>query len=211
MAVLNIDRLRATPLRQEPFDFLIVPGVVREEDKPALERDFPRIAHVGSFPLSELTYGPAFSALLDELCGAEFGAAMSGKFGLELTAYPTLITVRGYCGKHDGQVHTDAAWKVVSVLLYLNEDWDSEGGRLRLLRSKNLEDAAVEVPPTWGTLLAFRRSEQSFHGHKLFEGERRVVQLNWATDQKLIDREVLRHRRTARLKRLLPFASRWGY
>jgi SM-20-related protein len=211
MAVLHIDRLRATLLRREPFDFLIVPGVVQEEAKPALERDFPRIAHAGSFPLSELTYGPAFSALLDGLRGSEFGAAMSEKFGIELTTYPTLITVRGCCGKRDGHVHTDAAWKVVSVLLYLNGDWDSEGGRLRLLRGKNLEDVAVEVPPTWGTLLAFRRSERSFHGHKLFEGERRVVQLNWATDQKLIDREVLRHRRTARLKRLLPFASRWGY
>ena len=209
--MLNIDRLRATPLSQEPFDFLIVPGFLREEAKAALEQDFPRITHAGSFPLSELTYGPAFNALLNELRGAEFGAAMSGKFGLELTAYPTLITVRGCCGKHDGQVHTDAAWKLVSVLLYLNEDWHNEGGRLRLLRSKDLEDAAVEVPPAWGTLLAFRRSERSFHGHKLFEGERRVVQLNWVTDQKLIDREVLRHRRTARLKRLLPFASRWGY
>ena len=209
--MLNIERLRATPLSQEPFDFLIVPRFLREGAKAALGQDFPRITHAGSFPLGELTYGPAFNALLDELRGAEFGAAMSGKFGLELTAYPTLITVRGCCGKHDGQVHTDAAWKMVSVLLYLNEDWHNEGGRLRLLRSKDLEDAAVEVSPAWGTLLAFRRSERSFHGHKLFEGERRVVQLNWVTDQKLIDREVLRHRRTARLKRLLPFASRWGY
>jgi SM-20-related protein len=82
--------------------------------------------------------------------------------------------------------------------------FSSECGRLRLLRSKNLEDAAVEVPPTWGTLLALRRSERSIHGHTLFAGERRVVQLNRVMDQKLIDREVLRHRRTARLKRLLP-------
>ena len=211
MAVLNIDRLRATPLRREPFDFLIVPGFVGQNAKTGLKDDFPQIAHAGSFPLSGLTYGPAFSALLDELRGSEFGAAMSGKFSIELTAYPILITVRGCCGRHDGHVHTDAAWKVVSVLLYLNEDWNSDGGRLRLLHSKNLEDVAVEVPPTWGTLLAFRRSERSFHGHKPFEGERRVVQLNWATDQKLIDREVRRHRRTARLKRLRPFASRWGY
>ena len=211
MAVLNIDRLRATPLRREPFDFLIVLGFVGQNAKTGLEDDFPQIAQAGSFPLSGLTYGPAFSALLDELRGSEFGAAMSGKFSIELTAYPTLITVRGCCGRHDGHVHTDAAWKVVSVLLYLNEDWNSDGGRLRLLHSKNLEDVAVEVPPTWGTLLAFRRSERSFHGHKLFEGERRVVQLNWVTDQKFIDREVRRHRRTARLKHLRLFASRWGY
>jgi Rps23 Pro-64 3,4-dihydroxylase Tpa1-like proline 4-hydroxylase len=37
----------------------------------------------------------------------------------------------------DGQIHTDTASKIIAVLVYMNEGWDPEGGRLRLLRGKN--------------------------------------------------------------------------
>jgi len=33
---------------------------------------------------------------------------------------------------------------------------------------KDLEDIAAEVPPTDGTLVAFKRSDYSWHGHKPF-------------------------------------------
>jgi len=32
----------------------------------------------------------------------------------------------------------------------------------------------VEVPPSDGTLVAFKRSDNSWHGHKPFSGKRRV-------------------------------------
>ena len=41
----------------------------------------------------------------------------------------------------------------------------------------------MEVPPTEGTLLAFRRADNSWHGHKPFAGERRVIQFNWVTSE----------------------------
>jgi SM-20-related protein len=100
-------------------------------------------------------------------------------------------------------VHTDAKWKILSVLLYLNPSWESAGGRLRLLRGKNIEQTAVEVVPKWGTLLAFKRSDHSWHGHLPAEGERRVVQLNWVTSQEKADSELNRHRRSGLFKRLL--------
>jgi len=47
---------------------------------------------------------------------------------------------------------------------------------LRLLRSPtDLDDVILEVPPQQGTLLAFRRSHNSYHGHKQFSGPRRVI------------------------------------
>jgi hypothetical protein len=161
--------------------------------------------------VSELAYGPVFASLLAELRGIDLETALSAKFGIELTGRPTLVTVRGRCHPRDGRVHTDSAWKILSVLVYLNAGWEADGGRLRLLRSENLEEVAAEVPAEWGTLVAFRRSSRSFHGHKPFEGQRRVIQLNWATDQRVIDAELARHRRSARLKRWLPFGSRGGY
>ncbi len=48
-------------------------------------------------------YGPAFQELLDELEGDRFRTAFERKFGLDLTGRPTVTTVRGMCGKGDGQ------------------------------------------------------------------------------------------------------------
>jgi SM-20-related protein len=205
--MFDLDKFKATPLEREPFDFVVVPGFLPEEVQSTVAHDFPRIVRPGSFPVGELSYGPSFDLLLGELGGRELEVAMSEKFGLQLAGHPQVVTVRGYCGQQEGRVHTDSRWKIVSVLVYLNNRWEAEGGRLRLLRSDDVHNVAVEVPPEWGTLIAFRRSDRSFHGHLPFEGERRVVQLNWATNQRMIDRELARHRLSAQLKRWLPFTT----
>jgi hypothetical protein len=54
-------------------------------------------------------------------------------------------------------------------------------------------------------MVAFRRSEHSFHGHHPHNGERRSLQLNWVTDEAVVRRELSRHRWSARLKALNPF------
>ncbi len=207
MGVLNLDAFRKTTLIRDPFDFVVVPDFLKREAKLSIEADFPRIVQPGLFPVSELTCGPAFAALLEELRGPEFEAAVSEKFGIELSTRPLMITVRGRCQRRDGQIHTDTPWKLMTVLLYLNDRWEHEGGRLRVLRSPNLEDMVAEVPPEWGMLVAFRPSDRSWHGHKPFEGERRYIMLNWVTDQRVVDRELARHRRSARLKRWFPLLA----
>jgi hypothetical protein len=201
--MLNLPALRRAALAQDPFDHVIVDDFVPAAAAAAVSGDFPRIPTTGSYPLSEISYGPAFAALIEELNGAEFERGMAEAFGLDLSPYTRVITVRGRVGAHDGGVHTDAKWKILSVLLYLNEHWHDQGGRLRLLRDADVQHAAVEVEPKWGTLLAFRRSDQSWHGHLPAEGERRVVQINWVTSRQMADKELRRHRRSAWVKRLL--------
>jgi SM-20-related protein len=210
-SVLHVDALRKTPLVRDPFDFVVVPNFLNPDAKAALGQDFPRIDQPGLFPVSELTFGPAFEQLLRELQGGELGEALSAKFGVDLGPFPTLVTVRGRCRARDGKIHTDSVWKIISVLLYLNEGWEGAGGRLRLLRSPDLDDVVTEIPPEWGMFLAFRRGERSFHGHKSFEGDRRVIQVNWCTAQSEIDREIARHRKSAWVKRFFSFASRGDY
>lgn len=207
MRTLDLAALRDTPLAREPYAHVVVPGFVRGEAVAAVTGDFPAITKPGLFPLSVLQSGPAFRALVEELDGPEFESAIAEKFGLPLAGQPKLFTVRGRCARRDGGIHTDTATKIVTVLLYLNAGWEKDGGRLRVLRSgTDLADFAAEIPPVAGTLLAFRRSDKSFHGHLPFEGERRAIQMNWMTTVASRDRELARHRFSARLKRLNPFA-----
>jgi SM-20-related protein len=201
MDALDFAAFRSTHLIREPFPYLILPGFVKPEALAGVHTDYPRIDHSGSFPVEELKYGPAFAGLLKSLTGPEMRAAFEEKFGIDLKDRPTMITARGRCGTRDGNIHTDAVTKIITVLLYMNPHWESGGGCLRLLRSANdIEDVLAEVPPVEGTLVAFRRSDNSFHGHKPFIGSRRVIQLNWVTDRGTVGREILRHRASAWVK-----------
>ncbi len=203
MQELDLAAVRAAPLIRQPFDYLIVPGFVRPEAREAINHDFPQINKPGSFPIAELSYGPAFAHLLATLTGRDFRTAFEDKFGLSLAGRATMVTVRGQCGVRDGNIHTDSTNKIITVLIYMNSHWQENGGCLRLLRSAdNIEDVITEIPPLDGTLLAFRRSDNSFHGHKPFVGPRRVIQFNWVTSQRVKIFETLRHRATAWLKRL---------
>lgn len=207
MSFLNLEKFRATPLTRDPFDFVIVPGFLRQETRDALNADFPAIAKPGSYPVSEVHCGARFEALLKEIQEPEFKTAIEEKFGVDLTGRPTMVTVRGRCQQKDGRIHTDTETKIITVLIYLNQEWEDQGGRLRVLRSADdLNDMVAEIPPEWGTLLAFRRSENSYHGHKPYTGERRSIQLNWVTDAGVVEHELSRHRMSARLKQLNPFA-----
>ena len=115
--------------------------------------------------------------------------------------------MRGYSDGKDGRIHTNSATKLITLLLYMNPSWEKQAGRLRLLRrADDLEDFVAEVAPVAGTMVAFRRSANSFHGHHAHIGERRSIQLNWVTDAGVVRRELARHRWSARLKSLNPFA-----
>jgi SM-20-related protein len=204
--VLDIDRLRAAPLNRDPFDFIVVEQFLRAGALPSLLADFPEIRRHGSFPVESLDYGPGFARLVAALTGSAVRKAIEEKFGIDLSERPTLLTVRGRSDGKDGRIHTDSKTKIITLLLYMNPVWDRAEGRLRLLRgSENLDDCAKEVAPLAGTMVAFRRSEHSFHGHRPHIGERRSLQLNWVMDEAVVRRELSRHSWSARLKALNPF------
>ena len=207
---LDLERFEQTPLVREPFEYLVVPEFVKPQGREAINADYPKVNKAGSFPLSEVIFGPKFKELTDDLNGPEFCAAVGRKFSIDLTNRPTMITVRGRCSEKDGKIHTDSKTKIITVLLYLNSKWESAGGRLRLLRSENnIDDLELELPPVAGTLRAFKRSDNSWHGHKPFAGERRVIQLNWVTDEEVVRHEQRRHRFSATMKKIFgPLSAR---
>lgn len=179
--LLDLDRLAAAKPEHEPFDFVVVPHFIRTEAIGDLIRDFPQVKGPRNHRVEAAPYGPSFGRLLEELRSREFMRLLGAHLGVEeLEALPSNVTVRGFCERSDGDIHTDHWSKVVTALLYPNLEWTPAEGRLRLLRSAdNLDDYLVEVPPADGTLLAFRRSRCSYHGHPAHEGERRTVQVSW--------------------------------
>ena len=201
---LDLDAFAAAPLIEDPFAYVILPGFVRTEARSGINADYPAIAQRGSFPVTQLSFGPRFQQLVDELNSDEFRSACAAKFSVDLSGRPSTITVRGRCDRRDGKIHTDSISKIITVLIYMNPSWEDAGGRLRLLRSgHDLEDVLAEIPPSEGTLLAFRRAGNSWHGHRPFAGERRVIQFNWVTSES--DRRIamFRHHLSAPFKRIL--------
>ena len=206
VSILDLDRLRVAPLSHDPFDFVVVEQFLRASEQPSIFADFPDIRRHGSFPVERLDYGPSFARLVAALTGPALRNAIEDKFGIDLSERPTLLTVRGRSDGKDGRIHTDSKTKIITLLLYLNPVWEHAEGRLRLLRGpEDLEDYAKEVAPVAGMMVAFRRSERSFHGHHPHIGERRSLQLNWVTGESVVRRELGRHRWSARLKALSSF------
>jgi SM-20-related protein len=186
----------------------VVDKFVRDDELTAAIADFPDIRNHGSFPVDVLEFGPGFGRLVAALTAPPLRAAIEEKFAIDLGGRPTMITVRGKSDGKDGRIHTDSPNKIITLLLYLNPSWERTEGRLRILRdADDLEDYAVEVAPLAGMMLAFRRSERSFHGHRPCVGERRLLQLNWVTEPAVVRREISRHRWSARLKAFNPFVN----
>lgn len=200
---VDLEALRRARVETEPFSYFIVPRFVNAAALEGIRTDFPSIQHPGSFPLSTLSYGPAFADFMQEIQSSEMTAAVGEKLGMDLSSSPTMVTVRGQSKAADGKIHTDSRTKRVTALIYMNDSWESPKGRLRLLRSSSDLNAVIaEVPPDEGTLLVFDNTPNAWHGFEPFAGPRRVIQLNWVTDASVVRREQARHRLSAFFKRL---------
>ena len=186
----------------EPFAYLLARAQLADERKAELARDFPNYPSAGFFPHEQADCGPSINQLIEELSSPAIADAIGLRLGVEnLSGFPTLVTICRSLNRRHGTIHTDSRSKVVTALLYLNEDWpDTSDGCLRFLkRADSIEDLVTgEIKPLYGNLVAFRRSENSYNGHLPYEGERRVIQIAWLTS----DEEKLRKARRGRLSRL---------
>jgi len=188
---------------RDPFALFVARDQLPAESADALDRDFPRYGSAGFFPYDPADCGPSIRALVEEVTAPAFADALGAHLGIEqLGGYPTLVTLCQALNERHGTIHTDSRSKVATALLYLNPGWpDTSGGCLRFLRAIDDIDALVvpEIRPVYGTLAAFRRADNSFHGHLPYEGERRVIQVAWLTSEE----EKLRKTRRGRFSRLV--------
>ena len=203
MAHLNLDKLRAAKVESEPYQYFVVPGFLSADSIARINATYPNIEKGGSYPIESLEQNMAIKDVIAELDGPEFERIIADKFGVELDGRPKMYSLRGYTRAKDGQIHTDSKDKIITVLLYLNQDWKQEGGRLRILKNNHdVDDYATEEAPDNGTLLVFKRSDSSWHGHHPFEGQRRSLQMNWMTSEGSKGWHKIRHSISAAVKKL---------
>ena len=171
-----------------------------------LVKDFPDLGSGGSFPSDNLKQGD-IKKLVEELEGDEFKAILENKLGVNLKDAEVITTLRGFSRFKDGKIHTDSQSKIVTVLLYLNKNWDNEIGNLRLLKKNNdLDNYIQEISSEYGNLVAFKVTDNCWHGFMPFEGKRLSIQLNYIYPKSL-NMHKIRHKLSASFKKLLSGSS----
>ena len=208
----RLDAARCT-VRREPFAFLVAHGQLPGAAADVLWRDFPRYESAGFFPYQPEDCGPSIVACVEALTAPAFAQALGERLGIEhLERYPPLVTICRLLNKRHGTIHTDSRSKLATALLYLEPEWPhGSAGALRFLsRIDSIDDlVAPQVAPVYGTIVAFRRADHSFHGHLPFEGERRVIQVAWLTSADEMARKTRRGRFSRVLKKLLGRVDAW--
>jgi hypothetical protein len=191
MSLIDLSAVREAQQSSDPYNFILASKFLKEDAIDDIRRDFPDIGKPGYLTVDEVKLYGRFKQLIDELEGPELTEELSRKFGVDLHQYPRLTTIMKRSQPKYGSIHTDGPSKVMTMLVYMNDEWQQdEGGRLRVLYDgKNYEPYRLEVPPIMGTMFAFLRSDNSWHGHLPFTGERRVVQIAWVKSQADVDRK----------------------
>ena len=193
--LINLDVIRQSPLSHEPYDYFLGSSFLRMDALGDLRKDFPAIDKPGYLTVEEVLLKGRFKALIDELEGPELTEALSQKFGRNLHPHPRLTTIMRKSQTKYGAIHTDGSAKVMTMLVYMNDNWNpGEGGQLRVLYDgQHYEPYAAEIMPRMGNVFAFLRSDKSWHGHRPFAGERKVIQIAWVKDQAELDRKKKRN------------------
>ncbi|HEX7339796.1 MAG TPA: 2OG-Fe(II) oxygenase [Rhodanobacteraceae bacterium] len=195
-----------TIVRDQPFSFMVAHGVLPPDRRDDLANDYPRYAEAGYFPYDEADCGPSVQRLVQRLTSPEIADTIGRHLGIEnLADKPVLVTLSRSLNRRHGTIHTDSRSKVATALLYLNESWpDTSDGCLRFLSSVDDIDALLvpEVKPLYGEFVAFKRADNSFHGHLPYEGERRVIQVTWLVSEEAKNRKTQRGNLSRLFKKL---------
>ncbi len=212
-SIIDFEKLEHAAPRQTPYPHVLAAEILVPASREALREDFPDIARPGFFPLSEMSVKGAFAQLIEDFSSERFALILGRKLGVDLAGKPRLITVRKWSAIRDGRIHNDGEAKLVTALIYLNEGWANPGkGCFRVLNGPDsMDDFACEAPPLFGTLIAFKRSDNSWHGHPPFAGERRVVQMAYVRSEADVKRKTRRGRLSLFLKKLQGFRREPAY
>ena len=207
MQLLDKNQLNLAKVDKSFFPYFHVKNALSHGFEPLdLVDNFPDIDSGGSFPSDNLDEG-YIKKLVQELEGDKFRAILEDKLEVDLKDAEVITTLRGFSRAKDGKIHTDSQSKIVTVLLYLNKNWDNSTGNLRLLKKNNdLEDYIQEISSEYGNLVAFKVTDNCWHGFMPFEGKRLSIQLNYIYPKSLNTHKI-RHKLSSSFKKLITGSS----
>jgi hypothetical protein len=201
--ILKLDQLKNAPVAESPYPYFVVENVIQDSEVKSVIADFPLIKQGGSFNLDDVEIKPNFDRLLKSIDTPEFRRILTDKFGVDVMEHPMMITLRGYSRQKDGRIHTDSKSKLLTILIYLNESWEAETGRLRILNnSTDMNDYVAEINAGPGDLVAFKVTENGWHGYIPYEGQRQSIQINFLTSDKANAKHKFVHGLSAKFKKL---------
>ena len=201
--MLNFELIKKAEINSEFYPFFTVQDVfLNKEDHKRITKDFPSINKGGSFTSDSVSYGDSIQSLIDCLEGDQMRSILENKFQVDLKDKPVVSTFRGYSRIKDGKIHSDSKTKIITVLLYLNENWDESIGLLRMLKEKdNIDNYIIEIPASMGSMVAFKVTNNCWHGFIPFEGKRCSIQLNYLYKEALSQHKI-RHKLSSLFKKL---------
>ena len=201
--MLNFELIKKAEINSEFYPFFTVQDVfINKQDHKKIAADFPVLNKGGSFPSSSVSYGESIQSLLDCLEGDQMRNILENKFGIDLKDKPVVSTFRGYSRIKDGKIHSDSKTKIITVLLYLNKNWDKGSGLLRMLREENnIDNYITEIPASMGSMVAFKVTNDCWHGFIPYEGKRCSIQLNYLYKEALSQHKI-RHKLSSFFKKL---------
>jgi hypothetical protein len=200
-ALIDLNSIKSAPVDDSFFPFFSVPNCITDEGV-SLSSEFPNLDKGGSYPSDMPGLSEKIRQLISEIESKEMKEILSEKFQVNLDDTEVITTLRGYSRMKDGKIHSDSKSKVLTFLLYLNEEWVNEKGLLRMLKNNaDLEDFIQEIPASFGSLVVFKVTENCWHGFHPVEGKRLSMQMNYVKKESASSHK-LRHGLSSFMKKL---------
>ena len=202
-SILKLDALKNAEVSSAPYPFFVVENALADNEVQAVIQDFPKIEQGGSFNIEDVEIKPNFDRFLKSLDTPEFRQILTDKFDVNVMEHPMMITLRGYSRQKDGRIHSDSKSKLLTILIYLNESWDAPNGRLRILNDdKDINNYVAEINAGPGSLVAFKVTDNGWHGYIPYEGQRQSIQINFLTSEKANAKHKFFHGLSAKVKKI---------
>lgn len=202
-SILKLDALKNAEVTSTPYPYFVVENALADSEVQAVIQDFPKIEQGGSFNIEDVEIKPNFDRFLKSLDTPEFRQILTNKFDVNVMEHPMMITLRGYSRQKDGRIHSDSKSKLLTVLIYLNESWDAPNGRLRILNDdKDINNYVTEINAGPGSLVAFKVTDNGWHGYIPYEGQRQSIQINFLTSEKANAKHKFFHGLSAKMKKI---------
>lgn len=184
--MIDLEKIRHGTLNEEPWSWAMVETLFSPADVAALAATFPRdhfklVSGYGGekdyeyearplIVMGETTVSyrsqlsPPWQRLADDLLSPAYRDAVAARSGCELSSALLEVNAFHYGPGASLGPHPDLPEKLVTHVLYFNDQWNVEdGGCLTILRSRDAASAIAVVPPLAGNSVLLVRSDDSWH------------------------------------------------